>query len=156
MTSAKDVALLLIDLANSGEESDPLTNLRLQKLLYYVQGWSLALRSKPAFDDRIEAWPLGPVVPTVYHSFKHHEREAIPHDSTRDIEIRLDEDDSRFISEVWSTYQDYSASKLVRMTHQPGTPWDEARLGYAPGEKCHVEITKDSMKVFFDKNAVKE
>src|SRR5580704_12809669 len=73
MLRAIDIARYLIQLSyrpDSPEESDLLCPLRLQKLLYYVQGWSLALRGRPAFDDEIEAWTLGPVVPEIYRQFK--------------------------------------------------------------------------------------
>lgn len=52
------------------EHGEPLTNLKLQKLLYYAKGWYLALYDKPLFNDKIEAWVHGPVVPSIYHAFK--------------------------------------------------------------------------------------
>src|SRR5689334_12279943 len=64
--SAMDVAKFLIYLSACEDEPDYVSHLRLQKLLYYVQGWSLALRGKPMFVERIEAWAHGPVVKNVY------------------------------------------------------------------------------------------
>src|SRR5688572_9971276 len=58
--SALDVARYLIQLAAAEDEPEELSHLRLQKLLYYVQGWSLAQRGEAMFPDRIEAWAHGP------------------------------------------------------------------------------------------------
>src|SRR5271163_1555007 len=72
MSTAMKVALHLVNLANSGEEPDPLTHLRLQKLLYYAQGWYLGIFGRALFTNRIEAWRHGPVVPDVYKELKKH------------------------------------------------------------------------------------
>src|SRR5205823_14692025 len=67
MFRALSVAKELIRLSFAGDEKDPLTNLRLQKLLYYAQAWSLVLRESELFPEEIEAWRWGPVVPAVYN-----------------------------------------------------------------------------------------
>ena len=74
---AIDVANFFIDLYNSVPEGQ-VTNLSLNKLLYFAQGHSLAENGKPLFDEPIEAWQYGPVVPSVYHTFKKHRRSRIP------------------------------------------------------------------------------
>jgi len=57
----------------------PVDNLTLQKLLYYSQATHLVMRDrKPLFDDEIEAWDIGPVVPSVYNKYKHHGFDVIP------------------------------------------------------------------------------
>ena len=68
MATAIDVARYIVTFFQ--EAGDPVSNLKLQKLLYYVQGWSLALDNKPAFQDRLEAWVHGPVQSSVYGTFK--------------------------------------------------------------------------------------
>ena len=69
MATAYDVAqfFLHLDNANDGEG---ITNLKLQKLVYYVQGFFCALHDRPIFENNIEAWTHGPVVPDLYHHFK--------------------------------------------------------------------------------------
>lgn len=59
---ALDVAKYFLFLARNREAGDTISNLKIQKMLYYAQGYSLALFNKPLFDDRIEAWKHGPVV----------------------------------------------------------------------------------------------
>src|SRR5258708_40323860 len=66
MFRALSVAKELVRLSFAGDEKDPLTNLRLQKLLYYAQAWSLVLRESELFPEEIQAWRWGPVVPAVY------------------------------------------------------------------------------------------
>jgi uncharacterized phage-associated protein len=148
MSNASEVAGYLTYLAQSGEEPDPLTNLRLQKLLYYVQGWSLALRSQAMFPDRIEAWAHGPVVPSVYHDMKKFKDGPFVVETDPPPDFQLSAEEVSFIAEVWETYKDYSALKLREMTHRE-TPWQNARSGYAPLENCCVEITIEAMREFF-------
>ncbi len=91
MASAYEVARCLVRLAAHDEEPDYLTNLRLQKLLYYAQAWSLAMRDKPLFDDRIEAWPSGPVVPSVFDRFLGlGRRSLLPDDVEAERDIEMD------------------------------------------------------------------
>ena len=67
--SALDISLYFIQLASKIDEND-LTNLKLQKLLYLAQGRYMAKTGKQLFSDQIEAWSLGPVVRTVYDTYK--------------------------------------------------------------------------------------
>lgn len=78
MGKALDVARYLIGLAAGEKEPDLLTHLRLQKLLYYVQGWHLGVFGRRMFDARIEAWTNGPVVREVFPSFADCKSEVIP------------------------------------------------------------------------------
>src|SRR5262245_32067863 len=103
MPSAKQVAKTYLDLAASGPEADPISNLRLQKLLYYAQGWSLAQRGVALFPDKIEAWALGPVVPNVYHPLKSFGAGAIPADAIDGTP--LGEKDADFVTTVWDAYK---------------------------------------------------
>jgi uncharacterized phage-associated protein len=70
MKSAIDVANFLLFLKRHDPRGLELSNLKLQKLLYYSQGYNLALTSKPIFEEPIEAWKYGPVVKGIYHQFK--------------------------------------------------------------------------------------
>ena len=80
MAKVQDVAKFFIGLANEQAEQnqgDLMTNLRLQKLLYFAQGWYLARYGKPLFSDEIEAWTYGPVVPEVYQTYKPNGKDGI-------------------------------------------------------------------------------
>lgn len=151
MPSAFDVAYHLIHLAGGGKEPDPLTNLRLQKLLYYVQGWALAALGRPMFEERIEAWTYGPVVEKVYQHFKEHGRELISPEQVPTPDGVGDEDRA-FIEAAWEAYKRYSASALVAMTHEEG-PWLEARKGLGPEVQSDEEITPDALRRWFGPQA---
>lgn len=148
MGTAFDVARCLIDIAASEEEPEYLSHLRLQKLLYYTQAWSLALRGKPMFEDQIEAWANGPVVRTLYSTFSPYGYGSIAPGSLSFECSPLDGDDYDFVAGVWESYKGYSATSLRDMTHNE-TPWIEARKGYAPGERCNVPITHEAMRSYF-------
>jgi uncharacterized phage-associated protein len=74
-TTAEKVAEYILRCAYQARR--PLTNLRLQKLLYYSQASYLAQEGKPLFDDRLEAWPNGPVQPSIYHKYGAYQSNAI-------------------------------------------------------------------------------
>ncbi len=149
MVRALDVAEYLIHLAAPGEDEDIdcLSHLRLQKLLYYVQGWHLAAFGKPLFEGRIEAWTYGPVVREVYPVFKECGYNAIPPSKGQEPPS-LSQRDKAFIRSVWQEYKQYSATALRDMTHKEA-PWLDARGNCAPGDRCESEITREAMRAFF-------
>lgn len=70
MYNVLEIAHKILNKATQTEFEEPISNLKLQKLLYYMQGFHLAYFDTPLFDDDIEAWMYGPVVPCVYNHFK--------------------------------------------------------------------------------------
>jgi uncharacterized phage-associated protein len=145
--SAIDVARYLVYLAACESEPEFLTHLRLQKLLYYVQGWSLALRGRAMFSERIEAWAHGPVVPSVYPKFAEYGDKPISPENMLVSQV-LSKDDRELIESVWESYKVYSSSSLRTMTHSEA-PWKDARGKAGTADRCTAEITKDAMKRFF-------
>ena len=147
MAAALDVAKLLIHLAAGGDEADFLTPLRVQKLLYYCEGWSLARRGQRLFPDHIEAWPHGPVVPGVWRYFsKFGSNPIIPAEVPRPGRITPAE--QKLIVEVWDGYKGFSAWALRTMTHEE-EPWVEARAGCSPTAKTSRRISRATMRRFF-------
>lgn len=97
-----------------------ITNLVLQKLLYFIQAHSLLTNRVPAFDNRMEAWMYGPVVPEVYDNFKRNQ------DYYRNIEfINLDPNIRRSVEAVVNNLADLNPYYLVDKTHEY-TPWIQA------------------------------
>ena len=78
--NVNDIANTLLRYAENTEGGDLMSNMKLQKMLYYQQGFHLAMFGTPLFDDDLEAWMYGPVVPAVYEAYKSHGREGIPAD----------------------------------------------------------------------------
>lgn len=123
---ALDIAKLLIEKAASDGGGELLTNLKLQKLLYYEQGFHLAYFGSPLFDESIEAWQYGPVVPDVYNHFKGYGKNVIePEECNTQI---TDKEECALFDEVYSVYGKYSAFGLMNMTHSE-TPWASTNVG---------------------------
>lgn len=144
VTPALKVAQYLVKLAGADEEY--LTHLRLQKLLYYCQGWSLALRGRELFPDRIEAWVHGPVVRKVWSHFQKYDWKLIPPDEVDTAS--LPKQDAELVGQVWEAYNGFSAARLRDMTHQED-PWKEARGKLSPNARSSAIITQTSMRKHF-------
>lgn len=153
MARALNVAKFLLELAEREDEADCLSHLRLQKLLYYTQGWSLALREKPLFKDLIEAWAHGPVVKNLYPCFASYGNGTIPSADFK-FEGGLDSEETELVEAVWDAYKKFSATSLREMSHRE-KPWKDARGTLKPAEKCEQEITHNAMKKFFKSLAKK-
>ena len=117
------------------------TNKKLQKLLYYIQAWSLAFRGRTIFNEKIEAWLHGPVVPNVYHHFKNFGYQPV-NIKDKEKNFSLSEDDQHLINSVLITYAKYDADYLEMRSHSE-TPWIEAR------QKEDKIITNESMENYY-------
>jgi uncharacterized phage-associated protein len=147
MISALDVARYLLHLNNGEIEPELITHMRLQKLLYYCQGWRLAFDDEPLFSDRIEAWAHGPVVPSVYPVFADYGNGPIlPHEGHDPATLHMN--DKALVGNIWHKYKKHSAAALRGMTHAE-RPWLEARGTRGPDEPCTCEIKHDAMRGFF-------
>ena len=142
MKNATALANYFIDLA--AEKGVELKQVGLIKRVYITHGFSLALFDKSALDPRfdiVEAWRLGPVIPSVYHSFKYNKDNPITEKSVivewtgKEMNIvtpELHDDDIKQVANaVWSRYKDMSDVALIDLLHRKGTPWD---LCYKEGE----------------------
>lgn len=129
------------------EAGDNITHLKLQKLLYYAQGWHLALYGEPLFEEHFEAWAHGPVAPVVYHRFKEYGAAPIPISEALYAD-EVNEEEAEFLDELWDVYGDFSAKKLKELSHQEA-PWLLARGNRGAAERCTEIITHESMARFF-------
>lgn len=145
MAHAIDVARFFIDIANAIPTCDLMTNLRVNKLLYFAQGECLRELGHPLFDDGIEAWTYGPVVPCVYKAYKHFGREPIK-DDAEVSENALTEQEKDVLFDVLRHYGRFDTSTLVSMSHQKKSPWD---VMYRRNNK-HAKIPNDLIKLFFE------
>jgi len=144
MLTCHDVGRYLLSLTNQEEAGDLISNLKLQKLVYYAQGFHLALEGRPLFKQTIEAWNHGPVVPELYHAYKEHGSGAIPRPNDIDFSIYSDQE-QELLNEVYQVYGQFSAWKLRNMTHDE-PPWKNAQLG--------DRISHGAMKTFFQTQLV--
>lgn len=125
MFSAIDIAHYFLCLPDENA-GDLISNLKLQKLLYYAQGFNLALYSSRLFQEDITAWEHGPVVPDAYHAFKEFGADAIPAPEAMDFTI-FDPATVELLDEVYAVYGQFSAWKLRNMTHEE-SPWKETPI----------------------------
>ena len=139
--SALDAARYII--WNGYENMHLVSNLRLQKLLYFVQANFLVEAGKPCFDDEIEAWGLGPVVPAVYHQYKKFGSSIIQGRDWKNGGALVSDCDKPLIDEIVEYLLDYSTSQLVKITHAR-SPWKNV---YVP--RMNNIISKQSIKKFF-------
>ncbi len=112
------------DFVGDNKEREGITNLKLQKILYFAQAYYLAKMNKPLFNDKIEAWEYGPVIPVVYHKYKSYK--SSPIFSEKD-ESSISKEDKIIIKKIWDTFGGYSASRLVDIVHAH-TPWKDANI----------------------------
>lgn len=142
MLSVRKVAEYLLAKADESV-GDGISNLKLQKLVYYAQGYHLALHDGPLFGAPIEAWEHGPVVPELYHAYKQHGPGNIPLSDDFDPDS-YDASAVRLLDEVYDVFGQYSAWKLRNMTHEE-RPWIDA---YQNGERGRV-ISHAALREYF-------
>ena len=152
MITAQELARYIISeikkqMTGSYLEEFDVTPLKLQKLLYYVQGYSLALTGKPAFPDKIEAWKYGPVVDSVYQEYKKYNRGIIPYEEISNEEI-YDETLREIVRLVLLDRNCYSGEVLARATHKEA-PWRNSYRGSYGGVYMNDEISERAIKDYF-------
>lgn len=142
MLTCSDVARYFLSKVDD-DAGDAISNLKLQKLVYYAQGFHLAICNDLLFPESIMAWEHGPVIPELYHTYKIYTSAGIP--PVRDLDFSIyDEEVKSLLDEVYEVYGQFSAWKLRNMTHDE-TPWKEAY------NRCpSSEIDTESMKTYFN------
>lgn len=146
MVSPSDIAKYF--LLKTTEDGELISPLKMQKLVYYAYVWCLVNTGEKIFDEQIEAWANGPVVPSLYQELKKYG--SAPINAMEYTGIQSSEQGDAFIkqfettilqclSEVYNKYQTMTAFELVLATHSE-QPWIEARKGLAPHEKSSNPI----------------
>jgi uncharacterized phage-associated protein len=138
----------VIDIANKiiattdSSHGETISNLKLQKILYYLQGFFIAVFDRKLFEEPIEAWQYGPVVKNVYDHFKAFSSSSI---SLKDDEkiIDLTDTETELFKEVMEEYGQFSAIKLMNMTHEE-FPWKKTF-----SENPQGEISYELLKEYF-------
>lgn len=128
--NAQQIANYVIYLASQEEvgdygEKEGITNLKLQKILYFLQAYFLSKEERALFSEDIYAWKHGPVVPQIYGEYKDYGSNPIMKETDTS---GIDAEDKMIIQKLWEQFGDYSAHKLVEMTHEH-QPWKKAYDG---------------------------
>lgn len=139
MATAHDVAAYI--LSKQGE----MTAMKLQKLVYYAQAWSLVWDEKPLFSNRIEAWVNGPVIPVLY---KVHKGQFKVAGWPKGQPGALTQRQRETVEAVLNHYGDKTSQWLSDLTHAEA-PWREAREGLAPGDPSTREISHAALAEYY-------
>jgi uncharacterized phage-associated protein len=126
-----------------------MTAMKLQKLVYYSQAWSLVWDDNPLFLDEIEAWANGPVVPVLYDW---HRGSYNVTNCTKGDPASLNTDQIETVDSVLEFYGDKSSQWLSDLTHSED-PWRDARKGLLPSERGNHKITHASMAEYYSRIA---
>lgn len=126
-----------------------ITNLSLQKLLYYIEAFAQVILNERVFNNRCEAWKLGPVYRDVYEKYKVFGSNQIVIDKV-DMSKVLDEEHRKLVDFVLKHFAIFNGFTLKEMTHAE-EPWTEAHRGYSIDERCEEQITHEAIQKYFEK-----
>ena len=146
MHSSITIANCFLDLAE--QDSESLTPMKIQKLVYIAHGWHLGLNEKPLVSEQVEAWNWGPVFPKLYHTFKHYGRKAITHKATDRNRFgisssKVSDETWDFLDAVWDEYHKYTGIQLAKLTHEPASPWDAVTRPYREGKGNYIPLPRN-------------
>ncbi len=144
------------------EGDNSLTLMKLLKLLYISQGWCLAILNKPLFDEEIQAWKYGPVIPSIYQELKHHSlkpiNSVIEEFSFDEIgRVKINRFEARYSKEIrdlldriWETHRQVTGIQLSNWSHDPDGPWYGARKKHHGNLSFNnVCIPNEKIKAYF-------
>lgn len=131
-----------------------LTHQKLQKLLYYAQGCSLAINNEPLFDEPIEAWEHGPIISSIYDMFYTFRQNPLVIPASEEYtnavtKIEEDAKTRKLLEFVYENFAIYTAWELRNMTHESKSPWLKAN-------KTHDIIDNEAIKEYFKKEVLED
>jgi uncharacterized phage-associated protein len=122
-----------------------ITTMKLHKLLYYCQAWSLVWDEAPIFTQQIEAWANGPVIPTLFNY--HRGSYSISHISIGNPNL-LSSKQKETVDAVLDYYGEKSSQWLIELTHLED-PWKNARKGLLPQQRGNAIISHEAMAEYY-------
>lgn len=166
------IANYFLELAKAQGVED-LTPPKIQKLVYFANGWNLAIRDVPLIDEQVEAWRWGPVIRSLYRAFRQYGNQPVgepailftyeaddsgdfvPCETIPTIDDRPE--DAEFTKEllkrVWDVYGKYTPAQLSNLTHQDGSPWHEVYLRYHGEIPRGTDISPELIRDYFVRQA---
>ena len=143
---AADIADYFLWLAN--DTGSFMSNLKLQKLVYYAQAWHLALYDRPLFDEDFQAWVHGPVIPELFQKYQHFGWKPIDQDAHVDLPGSI----VKHLEEVADEYFSCDGYELERMSCTEH-PWQRARDGLARDQVSENIIEQNWIKEYYKARA---
>jgi len=145
MVNPLDVARYFIIRAYEDGKESEMTNMKVQKLLYYSQSLHLALFEEPLFEDEIQAWRYGPVCPPAYRFYSTFEANQLPIPIKSELK-QISEEIKNLLEEVWEYFGEHHAYFLSGMTHLE-FPWKNARKGLSEEARSTEPILQSDMEI---------
>lgn len=163
--SSKAVANYFLD--KSFEEDIALSPMKLQKLVYYAQGWHLGVTGKPLMNEQIECWKYGPVCTSLFHHFKDFGSDPITRRACYikvakvggkrgfknvipKLPTSIEGETFEVLDAVWNSYKRFSAVRLSNMTHAAGEPWAIVFNQYNGDPPRGTDIPMDLIRKHFE------
>ncbi|MBB6109747.1 Uncharacterized phage-associated protein [Mucilaginibacter lappiensis] len=151
MYSASTVAAAIVQKAI--DEGNPVTQMKLQKMAYFAQGYNLARKEEKLFKEEIQAWKFGPVVPVIYNDYKLYgnnpitdfEKALNSYSLLGKCHIDFDDDLRDALDYTWKATGNLTAFSLSNWTHLPGSPWQQV---YNPRDQSII-IDSERIKEYF-------
>ena len=152
MNSIHDITDYIILRVKAEDKDASLINLKLQKLLYYVQAWSYGIHKKPMFVGDFEAWIHGPVNREIYDRFNatKYLYSEINIEDCRNRSVTLSSEDQEFVDFILENYLKYSGAELERLSHSEA-PWILTRSGLHANDRCDKIILPKLMIDYYGK-----
>ncbi|MEE8058281.1 MAG: type II toxin-antitoxin system antitoxin SocA domain-containing protein [Pseudomonadales bacterium] len=153
MHDGRGIANLVLDYCDENEIQ--LTNLSLQKILYFCHVWFLVSTGKPLIKHAFEAWEYGPVLPYLYRAFGNFSDaplttrvKQLDHKTGESFTAKsdIDEDGKKLLHKIVSFYTQLSANKLVELSHVTDGPWFKTwnhQSKINPGMQIENEVLLD-------------
>ena len=127
------IANAFLEIAKSKDKA--LTNMQLQKLVYFAHAWHLAVKEQPLINTPVKAWNFGPVIPPLYNSLKTYGNGIVQKliagydqntgERTDYPVLEIDKGARAIIDRVWEIYGNLTGGQMSTLTHKPGEPWDK-------------------------------
>lgn len=135
-------------IANYIVDKISITPIQINKLVFFSHAWFLGIYEKPLITETVEAWKYGPVIPSIYHMFKYHQKETIEYNEFYPEKLDKNfftEDEKSVMDQVIGEYSSIDGGSLISITHQEGSPWEQV---YQKGEHYTV-IPDDIIKKYY-------
>jgi len=142
------VANALLEIAEE-KDGKRLTNLYLQKMVYFAHGWYLGIMHKPLVLEVCQAWRYGPVFQYLYDALRKYGSGEVTGEIEAIDNVEKESDDYQFLQALYEKYGHYNVRELIAITHNPGSPWNQA----GAGKYLYREIPNAIIEEFYSKLA---
>ena len=131
------------------------------KLVYIAHGWHLGLLQDPLLEEPVEAWKHGPVIRSLYRTFRKYGRSPITDRARDDIgpaagrivpAFEGDHRQKKLLAAVWHNYRKYSGGEFISLTHQEGSPWQQTWCE-SPRHGTPLVIDNDMIRQYYEQKA---